>query len=252
MADAASNGSIMPLDALTAQFPTTQDRFYLAYSESVSAVSFLVDHYGPDAMVALVRSYKGGVSDDEAFQAALNTDVAGFEAAWLASIGSPVPSPFGPKPAPAGPVPSGWAGAAPTPGTAPEASGTPSPSASEPGPSPVTGGSSDGGASGAGVAAGLGILAVALILVFVGLRRRSIVARRARGAAPEDMHEVRPSTGPTWLGAIDEPARGDVDVPVLPVLPVQPATGPSPWAPGSGPADDDATASGRPTRIPTR
>ncbi len=120
--EAVDAGTIMPLRALGAQFPTTQERFFLAYSESVSAVSFLVDQYGSNAMVNLIRSYRDGVSDDEAFLAALQTDVAGFEAAWLKSIGTSAPSPIGPQPAPAGPVPSGWLGAAPIPGTAPGAS----------------------------------------------------------------------------------------------------------------------------------
>ncbi len=243
VANAASNGSIMPLDALAAQFPTTQDRFYLAYSESVSAVSFLVDHYGPDAMVALVRSYKGGVSDDEAFQAALHTDVAGFEAAWLASIGSRVPSPFGPKPAPAGPVPSGWGGAAPTAGTAPESSGVTGPAATKPGSGPLAGGSSDNGSSNTGATVALGILALAILLVVVGLRRRDVVARRTRSAGPEAIRDAESSTGPTWLGAIEAPARGDIDVPVLPD---HPATGASPWARGSGQVDADATGMERP------
>ena len=36
----------------------------------------------------LIRSYADGVSDDEAFQAALGRDVAGFEADWLAELGA--------------------------------------------------------------------------------------------------------------------------------------------------------------------
>ncbi len=122
---AVGNGTIMPLRALTAQFPTVRDRFYLAYSESVSAVQFLVERYGRDAMVALVKVYANGVSDDEAFLTALGVDTSGFEKAWLDSIGAPEPSPFGPQPAPAGPLPIGWSGAAPTPGTAPAASLSP-------------------------------------------------------------------------------------------------------------------------------
>ncbi|MEO7663495.1 MAG: hypothetical protein ABIV26_00080, partial [Candidatus Limnocylindrales bacterium] len=67
------------------------------------AVDFLIRTHGEQAMVGLVRSYAGGVTDDEAFQAALGTDLAGFEAAWLADLGTPAPSPFGPIPAPSGP-----------------------------------------------------------------------------------------------------------------------------------------------------
>jgi len=172
VADAVRASSVMPLEALTAQFPTTQERFFLAYSESVSAVSFLVDHYGRDAMVALVRSYKDGVSDDEAFQAALKTDVAGFAAAWLASVGSPAPSPFGPRPAPAGSLPPGWSGAAPTPGTAPEASTSPTASATSNGPT-INDSAGGAGSTAAGV-----LLLGALVVIVIGIRRRRAVVLR--------------------------------------------------------------------------
>ncbi|MEO8208409.1 MAG: peptidase MA family metallohydrolase [Chloroflexota bacterium] len=117
---AAAADSIMPLRALADQFPTSRDRFFLAYSESVAAVAYLVDRYDRDAMVSLVQSYAGGVSDDEAFQAALGVDVAGFETAWLETLGVSLPQPYGPRQAPAGPLPSDWAGAPAAPGSAPD------------------------------------------------------------------------------------------------------------------------------------
>ena len=171
---AVQDGSLMPLRALAAQFPTTQERFFLAYSESVAAVSFLVDTYGRDAMVGLVRSYADGVSDDEAFKAALGVDVAGFESAWLASIGAPAPSPYGPQPAPAGPVPVDWGGTAPTAG-------------------PIDGGPTDGGPTASpGVPGGarsglspeslagsiIGALAIVAVIA-VWARRRSVRAAAA-------------------------------------------------------------------------
>jgi len=112
---AASDGSIIPLDGLAGAFPTTFERFTLAYAESVSAVDRMVRVNGRDALVKLIRSYHDGVSDDEAFQAALGTDVAGFEAAWLAELGAKPPTRLGPRPAPVGPLPSGWTGPVPDP-----------------------------------------------------------------------------------------------------------------------------------------
>jgi len=113
---AAGARRLMPLRALTGQFPTTAAQFSLAYSEGASAVDLLVREYGKPALVQLVRSYAGGMTDDEAFQAALGTDVAGFEAAWLESVGALAPSPYGPVDAPPGPVPSDWLGERPVPG----------------------------------------------------------------------------------------------------------------------------------------
>lgn len=115
---AASRGELMPLSAIIGQFPTTPDRFSLAYDESVSAIDFLVRTYGQDALVTLIRTYTRGVSDDEAFMAALGVDTAGFEARWLADLGVDAPVPYGPQPAPAGALPPGWA-------AGPQASGGP-------------------------------------------------------------------------------------------------------------------------------
>lgn len=112
VSDAVDAGSIIPLDGLTGQFPTTADQFSQAYGESVAAVDFMIRTYGKPALVKLIRSYAGGVSDDEAFQAALGVDTAGFNAAWLKSLGVSTPKAYGPQPAPAGPQPPGWNGSA--------------------------------------------------------------------------------------------------------------------------------------------
>jgi len=106
---AARSGEIMPLHSLIGQFPTTAARFSLAYDESVSAIDYLIRTHGREALVNLIRSYAGGVSDDAAFKAALGVDLAEFEAGWIHDLGIDAPVPFGPRPAPAGPVPPGWA-----------------------------------------------------------------------------------------------------------------------------------------------
>ena len=132
VAGAVSNGTIIPFDGLAGAFPTTQDRFFLAYAESVSAVDRIVRVNGRDALVKLIRSYHDGVSDNEAFQAALGRDVAGFQADWLKELGATPPTRVGPKPAPVGPLPSGWEEPQPDPsfeivGSAPPAPAAPAP-----------------------------------------------------------------------------------------------------------------------------
>ena len=47
---AATDGTIIPLDGLAGAFPTTRDRFFLAYGESVSAVDRIVRVNGRDAL----------------------------------------------------------------------------------------------------------------------------------------------------------------------------------------------------------
>jgi len=120
---AAREGWLMPLRALGGLFPTTYERFSLAYSESVSAVDYLVREQGTDALVELVNSYADGVTDDEAFTAAVGVDLAAFDEAWMADLGADPPTRHGPQPAPAGPLPSGWeagATAAPAPTPTPD------------------------------------------------------------------------------------------------------------------------------------
>src|SRR6266508_6684716 len=110
---AARDGAIMPLGSLTGQFPTTRDRFFLAYSESVSAIDYLIRTYGRPALVKLVRSYADGVTDEEAFTAALGVDATAFGNAWLKDVGAAAPKSYGPQPAPAGPLPPGWSAEGP-------------------------------------------------------------------------------------------------------------------------------------------
>lgn len=110
--NAAESGDLIPLDGLVAQFPTG-DGFGLAYSESVSAVDFLVREHGRDTLVSMVRSYADGKTDDEAFEGAIGMDVAAFNEAWLADIGAKAPVKYGPQPAAPGPRPSDW-GATPS------------------------------------------------------------------------------------------------------------------------------------------
>jgi len=193
---AAERGAIIPLDALGGLFPTTRDRFNLAYAESVSAVSFFIETYGEDRLVELIRSYAGGVTDDEAFTIATGADLAAFDEAWLASLGAEVPPPFGPRPAPPGPLPPDWTAgtgdpvAAPTgsvsPGSGEPAEPAESSEPAEPGstsgprprPSPSQGAGAGRGNSDvrplllAGGSAVVGLLIVGLL--FVSRRRRGV------------------------------------------------------------------------------
>jgi len=111
---AVGTGSIIPLEGLAGLFPTTRDRFSLAYAESISAVDFLIREFGEEALVALITSYSGGVTDDEAFLAALGMSMTAFSDAWMASVGAARPTPFGPRPAPSATRPAPWA-ASPSP-----------------------------------------------------------------------------------------------------------------------------------------
>ncbi len=108
VADAAAGGVLTPLSAIAGLFPTSYDSFSLAYAQSVSAVDFFIDTYGQDALVRLIGTYREGVTDDEAFEAATGADFRAFDDAWLAAQGVSRPEPYGPQPAPRAPQPSVW------------------------------------------------------------------------------------------------------------------------------------------------
>ncbi len=168
VSDAVKASTLIPLDGLVGQFPISADGFFLAYAESVSAIDFMVKTYGSDALVTLIRSYRDGRTDDEAFEKGLGIDTTAFAAAWLADLGAQAPARYGPQPAPAGPIPSAWladGGVA-----APTASAVAGSSvASSPGPAvPVP-------TSGGGDAT---IAVVALLVIAVGIALGAVVILR--------------------------------------------------------------------------
>ncbi|HET7031363.1 MAG TPA: peptidase MA family metallohydrolase [Candidatus Limnocylindrales bacterium] len=165
---AAKDGSIIPLDGLAGAFPTTRERFFLAYAESVSAVDRIVQVSDRDALVKLIRSYADGVSDDDAFRAALGKDVAGFEADWLATLGAKAPVKRGPQPAPAGPLPAGWGAPQPDPSFEVVGSLPPVPPSS-----PTPGRTEPGLAQWLGSISLIGLALIAVIAVMVVRRTRS-------------------------------------------------------------------------------
>lgn len=177
---AAERGTLIPLDGLTGQFPTSGDRFGLAYSISVSVVDHVIRVHGRDALVGLIRSYAQGRTDDEAFEAAIGMDVAALNEAWLAELGAVPPTRYGPQPAPPGPDP--W-GEAPAPGATAGPSATPGS-----GGGPASPGQPDDPVPTSSLAMLLvGVVVVGGLVVIGGLvLRRSRSPRRPASAPPGD------------------------------------------------------------------
>ena len=150
--------------------PNGQD-FFLAYSESVGAVDYMIKTYGKEALVTLIRSYAQGRTDDEAFSAALGVDMTAFGEAWFKDVNAKAPTRYGPQPAPAGPVPAAWAGAV-------SGGSSPAPGASDAAPVPGATASAAPAAiptGSAGPDAGILVLVIVVVAVFavaVGVARR--------------------------------------------------------------------------------
>ena len=99
---AVKSGDLMPLTALTGQFPTDPALTSLAYAEAVSAVDHLVRTYGQDALLKLVDAYATGPTDDEAFTTAIGKDVAGVPAGLARRARGAGPAAAGPAAGTAG------------------------------------------------------------------------------------------------------------------------------------------------------
>ena len=215
---AAADGTLMPLDSLSGQFPTTRDRFFLAYAESISSVDYLVRKYGPDALVALIKSYATGLTDDEAFTKALGVDVATFDAAWRAELKAREPTVHGPGPAPAGPLPPGWTDANGLPGATLPPAG---PRASRGSPAAPGPGSSVPASSGRAwlpaIGAGVGLALAAGLLGYLVARRRQRRPRVAwtpvtpfdQGSPPAATPSADPTQGTPAQDAPSAPSAGD-------------------------------------------
>jgi Peptidase MA superfamily len=205
---AARDGEIMPIQALVGQFPTTAERFGLAYDESVSAIDYLIRTYGQDALVRLIRSYADGVSDDGAFTTALGVDVDAFETGWLADLGlEEPPVAFGPVAAPPGPLPPGW--------TAPPVV---VPSGSVPGASAKPRSSAPGSSVEPIVLVAIGVLAVTLLVAGLAVVARNLgrgeplLPPLGRGELPDvgaAREEAAGDESPELNARDDEPRDGD-------------------------------------------
>jgi hypothetical protein len=159
VSQAVKSKTLMPLPALTGMFPTSADRFFLAYAESVSAVDFMIRKYGQAPFQKLVKTYSTGASDDEAFTTAFGVDTAAVNKAWLADNGITSTPTYGPQAPPPGPVPPGWT-----------TSGGPqsSPGAAQPTAGSAAGTSGPGSGSGSGDDRSQTGLVIAAIMALAG------------------------------------------------------------------------------------
>jgi hypothetical protein len=99
--DAAQEGRLIPLKALSGTFGADEDTALLSYAESRSAVDFIVNdpRLGPAKLARTVAAFKGGVTYDDALKAGLGVNVDELDAMWRASL------PYNAAPQPNAPAP---------------------------------------------------------------------------------------------------------------------------------------------------
>ncbi len=82
---AFSIGQHIPLEDLDDVLLFQRDKASLAYSEALTAFSFLMDK-GPRVLPGVVQAFSKGASMDEALQSTIATGLDGFEKEWLAEM----------------------------------------------------------------------------------------------------------------------------------------------------------------------
>lgn len=111
VANAARDGTLRPLSSLTGSFGRDSDQVRLAYAESYSAVAFLIETWGDEALQSLIESFRRSTSQREAIEDATGLTWEQFIAQWLTWMGVPA-TPAAPPTATSGMVfptaPSGW------------------------------------------------------------------------------------------------------------------------------------------------
>ena len=92
---AAENGTIEPLKALSGSFGAGEAEATLSYAESRSAVDFMLSdrRYGPDKFAKTIEAFRQGITYDDALKAGLGITVDQLDSQWKASLPYKVAAP---------------------------------------------------------------------------------------------------------------------------------------------------------------
>jgi len=85
---AITDNTLTSVEALSGGFSENSDSADISYSESYSLVNFLIEAYGKDQMLALLRTLKEGATVDGALETVYGLDINGLEDAWRTNIGA--------------------------------------------------------------------------------------------------------------------------------------------------------------------
>lgn len=83
---AVFNGRLIPLRRLANGFPMRKDRLILAYEESKDFIAYLIDRYGREGFLKLLRRMKQGERISEATQNTFLVSLPTLEVAWQESL----------------------------------------------------------------------------------------------------------------------------------------------------------------------
>jgi hypothetical protein len=84
--EAADAGSLIPIHALCAIFPSEESGAMLAYAESKSFVAFLKNHYGISAIRNALAAYAGGADCGRGFEGITGRTLDELESDWRTTL----------------------------------------------------------------------------------------------------------------------------------------------------------------------
>ncbi|MCY4112410.1 MAG: peptidase MA family metallohydrolase [Chloroflexi bacterium] len=84
--------NFVSLRGITGSFPADSQAAVNAYAQSNSLVTYIIETWGREGIADLLEAYAGGVSDNEAVQAALGISLDELDRAWLGTHGVDSPT----------------------------------------------------------------------------------------------------------------------------------------------------------------
>jgi hypothetical protein len=85
---AVTDNDLISVQALSGSFSENADEANISYSESYSLVNFLIETYGKERMMALLKALQEGETVDGALESVYGFDINGLEDAWRTGIGA--------------------------------------------------------------------------------------------------------------------------------------------------------------------
>ncbi|HUP28419.1 MAG TPA: peptidase MA family metallohydrolase [Chloroflexia bacterium] len=101
--EAASDGRILPLKALSGSFGADEETTRLSYAQAGSVADFILSdsRYGPKKLARTIAAFQKGVTYDEALETGLGVTVDELDRQWRESLPYKVAAPAAPGSAPA-------------------------------------------------------------------------------------------------------------------------------------------------------
>ena len=87
---AVSEDRLISVRSLCSPFSAESEKAYISYAESYSLVKYLIDNYGQDKILKLLRLFRQGNTYDEALTQVYGFDIDGLDSRWRETLTTPL------------------------------------------------------------------------------------------------------------------------------------------------------------------